>query len=68
MAVAKGASQDADHPADQGEQDGLGQKLDANVALGGAECPAQPDLGSAFERLLLRSSHGKTQPFVVSES
>ena len=29
--------------------DGFGEELDADVALGGAEGAAQPDLGAAFE-------------------
>src|SRR5215468_6384812 len=40
------------HPhraAGQGEQDGLGQELGADVAPGGAQRAAQPDFGAAFE-------------------
>jgi hypothetical protein len=31
-------------PAEDGEQDGLGQELDADVALGGAQCTSQRPL------------------------
>ena len=40
---------DADGAADEGEQDRFGKELDADVAFGGAERAAQPDLGAAFE-------------------
>jgi hypothetical protein len=45
----RGADGDADRAAGQGQHDGLGQELDADVAFGGAEGAAQPDLGAAFE-------------------
>src|SRR5262249_53861175 len=35
--------------AKEGEQDGLGQELGADVAFGSAQRAAQPDLGAAFE-------------------
>jgi hypothetical protein len=40
---------DPGRAAGQGEQDGLGQELDADVALGGTQGPAEPDLAAAFE-------------------
>ena len=40
---------DAGDAADQGEQDGFGEELDADVALGGAQGAAQPDLAAAFQ-------------------
>ena len=49
MAVDEGAGSDADGAADEGEQDGFGEELDADVAFGGAEGAAQPDLGASFE-------------------
>ena len=45
----EGACSDADGATDEGEEDGLGEELDADVASGGPEGAAQPDLGSAFE-------------------
>src|SRR6266536_2413678 len=44
-----GTGGDPGAAAGQREQDGLGQELDADVAFGGAQRPAQPDLGPAFE-------------------
>src|SRR6202040_38621 len=40
---------DAGGAAGQGQQDGLGQELGADVAFGGAQGAAQPDLGAAFQ-------------------
>ena len=40
---------DADGAADEGEEYGLGEELGPDVASGGAEGSAQPDLGPAFE-------------------
>jgi hypothetical protein len=45
---SRGAEEDAGGGG-QGEQDGLGQELDADVALGGAEGAAQADFGASFE-------------------
>ena len=39
-----GAGQDADRAAGQREQDRLGQELDPDLAAGGAQGAAQPDL------------------------
>ena len=47
--MAEHAGANADGPAEEGEQDGLGEELDADVAFGGAEGAAQPDLAAAFE-------------------
>ena len=47
MARAPAATPTA--PPSEGEQDGFGEELDADVAFGGAERAAQPDLGPAFE-------------------
>jgi hypothetical protein len=44
-----GAGCDADYAAGQGQKDGLGQELGADLASGGAERAAQPDLGAALE-------------------
>jgi len=44
-----GAEDDSGGAAGQGQQDGLGQELGADLAAGGAEGAAQPDLGAAFE-------------------
>src|SRR5260370_28753227 len=44
-----GADGDSRGAAGQGQQDGLGQELDADLAAGGAQRPAQPDLGAAFQ-------------------
>src|SRR5215472_12795704 len=56
LAVAAGvdggggrAGDDADDAAGQRQHDGLGQELDADLASGGAQRPAQPDLGAALE-------------------
>src|SRR5262249_28176882 len=43
------AGADAGGAAEQGEQDGLGQELGADVSLGGAQRPAQADFGAAFQ-------------------
>ena len=40
---------DARGAAGQGQQDRLGQELGADLAPGGAQRPAQPDLGAALE-------------------
>ena len=57
LAVAAGvgggggrAGEDADGAAGQGQQDGLGLELDADLAAGGAERAAQPDLRSGAPR------------------
>ena len=56
LAVAAGvdggggrADDDAGGAAGQGQQDRLGQELGADLASGGAQRPAQPDLGAALE-------------------
>ena len=47
--MERAPSSDADGAADEGEQDGLSEELDADVAFGGAERAPQSDLGSSFE-------------------
>jgi len=44
-----GAGDDAGGAPGQGQQDGLGEELGADLAAGGAERPAQPDLGATLE-------------------
>jgi hypothetical protein len=44
-----GTEGDADGAAEESEQDGFGEELGADVALGGAERAAQSDLGAAFQ-------------------
>jgi hypothetical protein len=46
---ADGAGDDAGDAACQGEQDRLCKELGADLALGGAEGAAQPDLLAAFQ-------------------
>ena len=43
------AGQDAGGGAGEGEQGGLGEELGADLPAGGAQRPAQPDLGAPFE-------------------
>jgi len=66
LAVAAGVSggggragDDADDAAGQGQQDGLGQELSADLAAGGAQRPAQPDLRAAFQH---RDDHDVGHP------
>jgi hypothetical protein len=54
-----GAEDDAGGAADQGHQDGLGQELRADLAAGGAEHPAQPDLLAASQN---RDDHDVGHP------
>ena len=56
LAVAAGvgggggrAGDDSGGAAGQGQQDGLGQELGADLAAGGAQRAAQPDLGAALQ-------------------
>ena len=53
------ASDDPGGAADQGEQDGFGQELDPDVAAGGAQRPAQPDLAAALQH---RDDHDVGHP------
>ena len=59
MAVERTPDPDADGASEKGEQDRLGQELDADVAFGGAEGAAQSDLGSPFEN---RDDHDVGHP------
>ncbi len=45
----RGAGDDADDPAGQGQQDRFGQELGADLAAGCTEGAPQPDFGAAFE-------------------
>src|SRR6202034_2661987 len=58
------AGTDSGGPAQQGQQDGFGQELDADLASGGPEGPAQPDLAAAFQHgdhHDVRDPHGTDQ-------
>jgi signal transduction histidine kinase len=46
------AEPDADDAAQEREEQGFGEELDADVAFGGAQRAAQPDFGALLERLL----------------
>ena len=50
---------DTGDAAGQGQQDRLGQELGADLAAGGAQRPAQPDLGAAFQH---RDDHDVGHP------
>ena len=43
------AQSDADGAPQEGQEDGFGKELDADMALGGSEGAAQPDLASSFQ-------------------
>src|SRR5437660_12854371 len=45
----KHTGSDTDDAAEEGEQDSFEEELDADVALGGTQRPAQPDLGAALK-------------------
>src|SRR5580658_1960680 len=53
------ADDDSSHAAGQGQQDGFGQELGADLAAGGAQCPAQSDLMAAVEH---RDDHDVGHP------
>ena len=62
VGVGGGGGRAGDDPggaAGQGQQDGLGQELGADLAAGGAQRAAQPDLGAAFQH---RDDHDVGHP------